>query len=96
MAWRVPCNIFHRPPRKHLLSNGNIRVCAGTEVTHGLCTATNNAHLYRVMEKTTKGGLQCLVGAVNHKSSKKIGCVAQHNVPIVKKKKKFRYGMHIC
>lgn len=46
---------------------------------------TNTAHLYCVMEKTTKGGLECLVGAVNHKSGKKVGCVPQHNVPIVKR-----------
>ena len=39
------------------------------------------------MEKPTSGGLKCFIWAINHKSSIKIGFIAQCElVPIVKKR----------
>ena len=54
------------------------------DVLYQLCTDTNNASLYLVMEKPTKGGLKCLMWTVSHKFLMKVGFVTQCNVPIVK------------
>lgn len=50
------------------------------DISYWLCIDVNNADLYLVMEKPTKGVLKCLIWTVSHKSSMKIGFVAQCNV----------------
>ena len=57
-----------------------------SDVSYQLCIDVNNADLYLMIEKPTKGGLKCLIWAVSHKSEAKIAFVARCSVvPIVKK-----------